>query len=115
MTSKKRITLHVLARELGLAVEVVRDVLKEAPGAISREVQDRVFKTARKLGYDFRKLRIGKRMEVRKETLEEVADKIESRPDWHRAEIVKYLRDSLKFIERVRDRILRDEFSGPSR
>jgi len=72
MTAKKKeITLRQLALELGMSLEIIRNVLKELPGTVSRETQDRIYKTARKLGYDFRKLKIGKRMQYRKEMLDE--------------------------------------------
>ena len=109
---KKDITLKQLASELGLGVELVRSVLKELPGSVSREVQDKIYKTARKLGYDFRKLKIGKRMQYRKETLEEVLGKIVENESWTRPEIVKYLKESLALVDRVHRRVFRDEFGA---
>ena len=49
---KKDVTLRQLAQELGLGVELVRNVLKELPGSVTREMQDKIYKTARKLGYE---------------------------------------------------------------
>ena len=55
MPPKKRdVSLRQLAQELGLGVELVRNVLKELPGSVSREVQDKIYRTARKLGYEAR-------------------------------------------------------------
>lgn len=112
MPSKKRdITIRHIAQELGLESALVLDVLKEVPGArATREVADRIFKTARKLGYDFRKLRIGKRMQHRKETFDEVQEKIAENPGWGRAEIVRYLKESRALVDRVHKRVFRDEF-----
>jgi DNA-binding LacI/PurR family transcriptional regulator len=51
---KKEVSLKQLAQELGLSLDLVRNVLKELPGSVTREVQDKIYKTARKMGYDFR-------------------------------------------------------------
>ena len=107
---KKDITLRHLAQELGLNIELVRNVLKEVPGIVTREVQDKIYKTARKLGYDFRKLKIGKRMQYRKEMLDEVLEKIGEHPHWSRAEILKYLKESRALVDRVHKRVFREEF-----
>lgn len=107
---KKDITLRQLAQELGLGVELVRNVLKEVPGSITREAQDKIYKTARRLGYDFRKLKIGKRMQYRKEMLDEVLEKIGEHPAWSRSEILKYLKESRALVDRVHKRVFREEF-----
>ena len=107
---KKDITLRQLAQELGLNIELVRSVLKEVPGIVTREVQDKIYKTARKLGYDFRKLKIGKRMQHRKEMLDEVLEKIGEHPHWTRGEILKYLKESRALVDRVHKRVFREEF-----
>jgi hypothetical protein len=107
---KKDVSLRQLAQELGLGVELVRSVLKELPGSVAREVQDRIYRTARKMGYDFRKLKIGKRMQYRKEMLDEVLEKIGDHPTWSRAEILKYLKESRALVDRVHKRVFREEF-----
>ena len=107
---KKDVSLKQLAQEVGLSVELVRNVLKELPGSITREVQDKIYKTARKMGYDFRKLKIGKRMQYRKEMLDEVLEKIGEHPNWSRAEILKYLKESRALVDRVHKRVFREEF-----
>src|SRR5436190_15171766 len=107
---KKDITLKQLAQELGLNLELVRNVLKELPESVTREVQDKIYKTARKLGYDFRKLKIGKRMQYRKEMLDEVLEKIGDHTGWGRAEILKYLKESRALVDRVHKRVFREEF-----
>ena len=110
---KKDITIRQIAQELGLAPGLVLDVLKEVPGVqATRETADRIFKTARKLGYDFRKLKIGKRMQHRKETFDEVLEKIGENPGWGRAEIVKYLKESRALVDRVHKRVFKDEFGA---
>ena len=108
---KKDITIRQISQEVGLAPDLVLDVLKEVPGLlVTREVADKIFKTARKLGYDFRKLKIGKRMQHLKETFDEVLEKIGENPGWGRAEIVKYLKESRALVDRVHKRVFKDEF-----
>ena len=117
MPPKKRdITIRHIAQDVGLDASIVLDVLKEIPGVpVTREVADRIFKSARRLGYDFKKLKIGKRMQHRKETFDEVLEKIGENPGWGRAEIVKYLKESRALVERVHKRVFREEFGGESR
>lgn len=110
-TKKRAATVRQIAQEVGMAVDFVRNVLREIPGvAATREIADRIFKTARKLGYDFRKLKIGKRMQSRKETLDEVLEKIAENPSWSRSEIVKYLKESRALVDRVHKRVFKEEF-----
>ena len=109
-SKKKEISLKQLSQELGMSLELVRNVLKELPGTVTREVQDKIYKTARKMGYDFRKLKIGKRMQYRKEMLDEVLEKIGEHPNWSRGEILKYLKESRALVDRVHKRVFREEF-----
>jgi DNA-binding LacI/PurR family transcriptional regulator len=112
-SKKSDVTLRQVAEEAGFKVDLVRDVLREVPGiAVPKATQDRIFKAARKLGYDLRKLKIGKRMQTRKETLEEVLGRIVENTGWGRGEIVKYLRESLTLVERVHKRVFHDEFGA---
>ena len=117
MTAKKKteVTLRQLAQELGMSLELIRNVLKELPGTVSRETQDRIYRTARKLGYDFRKLKIGKRMQYRKEMLDEVLEKLHDHPSWTRSEILKYLKESRALVERVHKRVFREEFGDENK
>lgn len=112
MAAKKNdVSLRAVADEAGLKLDLVRDVLRELPGlACPKDTQDKIFKAARKLGYDLRKLKIGKRMQTRKETLEEVLGRILENTGWDRGEIVKYLRESLTLVERVHKRVFKEEF-----
>ena len=114
MAAKKRpVTIRQIAEEVGLDVGLVLSVLKETAGSgVSKAVQDRVFQAARRLGYDFRKLKIGKRMQYRKETFDEVLQKIGENSGWGRAEIVKYLKESLALVERVHNRVFKEEYGG---
>jgi len=117
MPSRKRdVTIRAIAQEVGLDASIILDVLKELPGVqVSREMADRIFKAARKLGYDFKKLKIGKRMQTRKETFDEILEKISENSGWGRAEIVRYLKESRGLVERVHKRVFREEFGGDSR
>ena len=105
-------TLRDIAQALKLEVEQVRRILSESPGGskVSRDLLDRVFGTARKLGYDFKKLKIGKQMGLRKAIFEEILQQIEAHPSWGRSDIVKYLQQSSEMIERVHKRSFKDEF-----
>ena len=108
---KKSVRIEDIAEATGFDLELVKRVLKEVPGvAVPRDSQDKIFKTARRLGYDFRKLKIGKRMQARRETLEEVLEKIAGNPGWSRGDVVKYLKESLALVERVHKRVFREEF-----
>ena len=111
----KSTSIKIIAEELGIPSGVVRNVLRESkPKGVSRDDQDKIFKAARRLGYDFSKLKIGKRMQYRKETLDEVIDKVYSHPDWGRDEIVKFLNESRAFLDRVHDKAFREEFGEVS-
>lgn len=110
-TRKSDITIQQIAKETGVGEDLVRDILREQPGLdASRDTQDRVYKTARKLGYDFRKLKIGKRMQHRKELLDEVLEKLAENTGWGRADVVKYLKESRALMDRVHKRVFKEEF-----
>ena len=107
------VTLREIAATVKMDIEEVRRILSETPGLIvGRDVADKVFGTARKLGYDFRKLKIGKRMSARKEVFDEIQQQIESHPSWSRSDILKYVRGSSEMIDRVHKRTFREEFGG---
>ena len=111
--TKRTTSIKIIADELGLDPEVVRDVLREAPvKKVTREQRDLIFKAARSMGYDFGKLRIGKRLQYRKETLEELAGKIERHPEWGRTEILRFVQESCGFLDRVHGRAFKDEYGG---
>jgi hypothetical protein len=110
-SKKKSVRIEDIAEATDLDLELVKRVLKEVPGtAVARDLQDRIFKTARKLGYDFRKLKIGTRMQYRKETLDEILEKLGENPSWTRGDIVKYLKESRGLVDRVHKRVFREEF-----
>ena len=105
--------IRIIATELGLEADVVRDVLREQPPkGVSKTDRDRIFKAARRLGYDFSRLKIGKRMQYRKETLDELIEKVDRHPEWGRDEIVKFLRESRGFLDRVHGRAFKEEFGA---
>ena len=104
-------SLKDVARTLGMEVHVVREILKENTRVrVAKGVQDRVFQTARKLGYNFKKLKIGKRMEQRKQTIQELLSHILGHPHWSREEIVKYLKNSCDMVDRVQRKAFHEEF-----
>jgi hypothetical protein len=106
-------TLNEIAAAVKMDVDIVRRILSEQPGmSVTKDTADRVFSTARKLGYDFRKLKIGKRMSVRKEVFDEVQSQIEAHESWGRADILKYIRQSSEMIDRVHKRTFKEEFGA---
>jgi hypothetical protein len=108
------ITIKDVADEVGKPLELVRDVLNEAAGAkVPLAVQDRIFSAARALGYDLRKLKIGKRMRVRRDTIIEILDQCKSNSAWNRAEIITYLERNLQMLDRVRRQVFHNEFDQP--
>lgn len=106
------ITLKEVAERVKLPLELVRDILTEKYGVnATREQMDLTFKTARNLGYDFKKLKIGKRMNLRKEILNDIIKQIESNPKWKRKEILAYLSKSCEMVERVHKKTFVEEFT----
>ena len=104
-------SIKAIAAELGLDASLVRNVLKEVPGTVvAKTTADRIFTCARQQGYDLKKLKVGKRMQVRRETLEEVINRIAENPSWSRAEVVKYLKEALGMVERVHKRVFKEEY-----
>ncbi len=76
-------SLKEIADLTGVDFQVVRNILNEMPGLrVAKDIADRVFKTARSLGYDLKELKLGKRMHLRKETLGEIISAIEGHPTW---------------------------------
>jgi DNA-binding LacI/PurR family transcriptional regulator len=104
-------TQQEIAEALGMDIEIVRNILNEVPGmSYDKETLDRVFQTARKMGYDLKKLKIGKRMEVRKAAIEDAIKYIEANPDWGRDEIIDYLKHSIGLVKRVQKKAFPEEF-----
>ena len=112
MASRKHdITVKHVSHELGLELKLVRDVLREVTGIkATKELQDKIFRAARRLGYDFKKLKIGKRMQYRKETLEEILEKVQEHKSWRRDDILQHLKESLALVDRVHKRVFKEEF-----
>lgn len=108
-------TLKDVAKVAGVDEETVRKILTEDPKfKPDKEIQDRVFRTARALKYNFKKLRIGKNMLIRKQAVKELIKYIENNPKWGREEILNYLRNNVGLIERVQKRAMPDEFADKS-
>ena len=115
-SKKKSIRIEDIAEATGLELELVKRVLKEDPGlAVSRETQDKIFKTGRNLGYDFRKLKIGKRMQYRKELLDEILDDVGAHASWTRADIIKRLKEWRGLVDRLHNRAFREEFGDEAK
>jgi len=107
------ITLKEVADKVKLPIELVRDILTEKHGVnATREQMDLAFKTARNLGYDFKKLKIGKRMNLRKDVLTDILAHVEANPKWKRKEILEYLKKSCEMVERVHKKTFVEEFTG---
>jgi len=106
------VTLGEVAQALRMEPSMVRDILTEKHGIqVDKATMDVVFSTARKMGYDFKKLKLGKRMNLREEVLADVIRQIESNPKWKRKEIMEYLKKSCEMIARVHNRTFQEEFS----
>jgi len=107
------ITLKEVADKVKLPVELVRDILTEKYGVnATREQMDLAFKTARNLGYDFKKLKIGKRMNLRKDVLTDILKQVVAHPKWKRKEILEYLNKSCEMVDRVHKKTFVEEFTG---
>jgi hypothetical protein len=76
-------------------------------------VQDHVFGVARHLGYDFRKLKIGKRMRARRDTLVEILGQCKAHSEWTIADVISYLEKNLEMLDRVRRKVFPNEFDQP--
>ncbi|MFA5794508.1 MAG: hypothetical protein WC980_05505 [Candidatus Brocadiia bacterium] len=110
-TPMKKVELKDVAESLKLDMGLVRDALSERPGInITKDEQDRIFQTARKMGYDLKKLKLGKRLNLRQEIIGEILSQIETNAKWKRKEIVEYLKRSAEMVDRVRKRTFIDEF-----
>jgi DNA-binding LacI/PurR family transcriptional regulator len=105
------ITLADIAKAVKLETGFVRDILTEKPGLhVPKNTLDLVFKAARNMNYDFKKLKIGKRMNQRKEVIDQIATDIKANPKWKRKEILAYLRKTSDLVERVHKRAFEQEF-----
>ncbi len=106
-------TLRDVAKAVGMDVHFVREILKENEQLkATKSDQDRVFNAARRLGYDLKRLRIAKRMHWRKQTIQELIENIEKNGSWDRGEILKYMRHSIDFVDRVHKKAFTEEFGG---
>ena len=104
-------TVRKIAEHLKLAPVVVSSVLKEETKVrVNRKTADKIFKAARKLGYDLQKLKLGKRMEVRRQTIEETLARVAENPAWDRADIVAHLQEALGLVKRVHKRVFKEEY-----
>lgn len=107
------VTLSELAHALKMDINYVRDILTEKPGLkVDKSTMDLVFRTARKMGYDFKKLKLGKRMNLREEVIRGIISEIEANPKWKRQEIIEYLKKSCEMIARVHKRTFQEEFGS---
>lgn len=105
------VTQKEVAAYLGIEVETVRHILNETPGyCYGKELQDKVFGAARQLGYDLKKLKIGKRMEIRVKAIEDMISLVEKHPSWSRGDILKGLRESIGLVKRVQKKTFPEEF-----
>lgn len=100
-----------IAKHVGLDLQSVRRILNETPGYnFDKATLDKVFGAARQLGYDLRKLKIGKRMEVRKGVIEDLIRQIEKHKKWGREEIIDHLRTSIGLVKRVQKKAFPQEY-----
>jgi hypothetical protein len=110
--AKQAVSLSDVASATGVSAETVREILGEVPGkSHPKELQDRVFGAARRLGYDLKKLKIGKRMDQRGSVYEEVLKAVEEHPEWGREAIVQFLERGLDVVKRVQRKSFPEEFA----
>ena len=108
------VTIKDVADKARQEIEIVRDVLNEGAGPrIPMTVQDQIFGIARQLGYDFRKLKIGKRMRSRRDTLVEILDQCRTHKEWTVIDVIGYLEKNLEMLDRVRKKVFQNEFDQP--
>lgn len=108
------VTIKDVADKAGVPIDTVRDILNEGAGPkILMSVQDLVFGVARQLGYDFRKLKIGKRMRARRDTLVEILGQCKAHHEWTIADVIAYLEKNLEMLDRVRKKVFPNEFDQP--
>ena len=106
-------TIKDVATACKIDLDTIRHVLRESPGhKVPREVQDVIFNNARRLGYDLRKLKLGKRMNLRRETILDLLTQIEKNKKWGRKEILAHLRTSIELVDRVHRRAFQEEFGS---
>ena len=105
------VTQKEVAAYLKVEIEVVRHILNETPGYnYAKELQDKVFGAARQLGYDLKKLKIGKRMDIRAKAIEDMIALVEKHPHWSRTEILNAMRESIGLVKRVQKKTFPEEF-----
>ena len=110
------VTIRDVALKADRPIEEVRDVLNEASTPKTpMAVQDAIFGVARLLGYDFRKLKIGKRMRARRDTLVEVLGQCKDHHEWTIVDVISYLEKNLEMLDRVRQKVFPNEFDQPWR
>lgn len=103
---RKTVTFTRVARATRLPADLVRRVLRDDPTLVTdTATKDLVFRTARALGYDFPKLRMGRRLTLRQEAIQEVLHKIMAHPEWDRPRILAYLANAIDISQRVRQRM----------
>lgn len=110
--AKQAVSLTDVASATGVDAEVVREILSEVPGKNHpKDLQDKVFGAARRLGYDLKKLKIGKRMDQRGSVYEEVLKAVQDHPDWSREDIIQFLERGLDVVKRVQRKSFPEEFA----
>ena len=106
-------TIKDVATACGVDLDIVRHVLRETPGyKVPRDIQDKIFQTARKMSYDLKKLKLGKRLNLRRETILDILSQIEKNKKWGRKEILSHLRTSVDLVDRVHKRAFHEEFGS---
>jgi hypothetical protein len=108
------VSIKDVADKAAVPIDTVRDILNEGAGPkIPIVIQDQVFGVARQLGYDFRKLKIGKRMRSRRDTLVEVLGQCRLHHEWTIVDVISYLEKNLEMLDRVRKKVFPNEFDQP--
>ena len=107
------VSVEQIAKKLKMNVEAVRGILFES-SQVDRKTKDRVFNTARKMGYDTTRLNISKKMVVRKKTMEEIIAYVEANPKWGRNEILSFLKKNIGLVARVHKKVVPEAYKCPA-
>ena len=104
--------LTKVAKRLNMDEDRVRAILLELPEATATPAeQEKTRKAAVQEGLDPVKLQVGRRIEARKEAIEDVLKYIEAHPTWKKEEIIAYMRYTGSLLRRVQKKILPDLFT----
>ncbi len=103
--------LSKLAGKLNMDEDRIRAILLELPEvAVTPAEQKTVNEVALKEGLGPVKLQVGRRINARKNAIEEILNYVEAHPTWKKEEVITYMRYTCSLMRRVQKKILPDFF-----